>query len=108
MAKPPSLPVLANTLNELLTESGGRDLSLRIKGDTATLVVKDVDSGTVITQKLYQHGIKQWSRFNPEEMTSSERASLVKTLIDEDKMSQSEVALYLGISQSQVSKYYRR
>ena len=47
MAKPPSLPVLANTLNELLTESGGRDLSLRIKGDTATLVVKDVDSGTV-------------------------------------------------------------
>ena len=108
MAKPPRLPILANSLNELLTESDGKDLSLRIKGDTATLVVKDVDSGTVITQKLYQHGFKQWSRFNPEEITSSDRANLVKTLIDEDKMTQSEVASYLGISQSQVSKDYRR
>lgn len=107
MATPPSLPILSNALNSIITQSDSRDISLSIKGDTAVMVVKDLNSGTVITQTLHKQGLQQWSSFNPSEVSIQERKELVKKLINDDNMSQSEVAKYLGISQSQVSKDYR-
>lgn len=107
MAKTPNLPILSAALESIIEQSESKDISLSIKGDTAVMVVKDLHSGAVITQTLHKQGLQQWSSFNPTQVSVEERKSLVKKLINDDNMTQSEVSQYLGISQSQVSKDYR-
>lgn len=86
--KSPSLMISTITVDELLVESVVKDLSFRIKEDTATLIVKDTKSTKVLIQKLNGYEFKQGSRFNPDEVQSFERTKLVKILIDDDKMTQ--------------------
>lgn len=104
MANMVPIDVMANILSTVVQAGDSTDIELTIKGRTAIAIIKDNETGVVLTQKMHAEGLKQWSSFNPRTVSIDERRNLVQRLINDDGLTQSEVASYLGISQSQVSK----
>ena len=95
---------MAQILSTVVQAGDSTDIKLTIKGKTAIVIIKDNETGVVLTQKMHAEGLKQWSSFNQNSISIDERRNLVQRLINDDGLTQSEVASYLGISQSQVSK----
>ncbi len=105
---PPELEnenVLPTLLNQYMPSSENNDVTIKIRGNIATAIIKQ-QNGTVITQRM-QQGLKEWTSFDPNTVSINERRKLVKSLINEKKMTQTEVSEILGVSQSLVSKDYR-
>ncbi|HII3799653.1 TPA: hypothetical protein ACY38O_000807 [Pasteurella multocida] len=95
---------LSGVLASIVQAGDSNDIKLTIKGKTATAVIRDNQTGAVLTQKMHTERFTEWTSFNPRTVSVDERRDLVYRLIKDDGLTQSEVASYLGISQSQVSK----
>ncbi|MFC1015215.1 hypothetical protein ACFGYI_04195 [Pasteurella multocida] len=104
MANIVPVETLSGVLTSIVQAGKSNDIKLTIKGKTAIAVIRDSQTGAVLTQKMHAEGLAEWTSFNPRDVSVDKRRDLVRRLINDDGLTQSEVASYLGISQSQVSK----
>lgn len=107
--KKDNLPtILAKSLPELGVEPD--DIAtIEYRGGFAKATVKKSD-GRVFTQRVYSKGGYQTlSAFNPDSMNREELIGLVKDMKAADpKLTQTEIANELGISQSSVHNYLKK
>lgn len=83
-------------------------VTIEYRGGFAEATVKKSD-GRVFTQQVYSKGgFQAFTAFNPDQMTRKEMVSLVHQMKTRDKLTQTEIAKKLGISQSSVSNYLRK
>ncbi|MEX3729042.1 winged helix-turn-helix transcriptional regulator [Bilophila wadsworthia] len=102
---------LPTILPELLPSMGATpedSVIVEYHSGFAEATVKKND-GRVLTQRVYSKGgFQSFTAYNPDEMEREDLIRLVHQMKTKDRLTQSEIARRLGISQSTVSNYLRK